>query len=303
MEEMRGNSNLLSKFAHSKKTEEEMKRNTIFAAAMALCMGLSFTSCLDSGNDSYNPEIRCFAKTGSYMGLNFFKSADGKTTIYPTTASMSNLEKDGFSMSKVNAAYIIGTYDASINNNLDSSVDAVQEYKDVNVAAVSLDAKVEIAEPGAENDSVIHQLIRAIDLSKRTSQTSPLLKPWFFYDKTTLVLPISYSFQEYKKHAFTLVYAPSSTKADDNTINLRLCHYNGNEKSTQYDSFDYSGYPYLFFFAFDLNEVYSEWRNITHSTYPETITITYWASDRELDPAGVEPEEYVVDCKAIRNTL
>ena len=70
---------------HIQKFKSKMKRNIIFASALALCMGLSFTSCLDSNNDSDTSYVGGFVKvTSNYMGLGSFKGPDGKTTINPT---------------------------------------------------------------------------------------------------------------------------------------------------------------------------------------------------------------------------
>lgn len=301
MEEMRCNSNLLSKFAHSKKTEEEMKRKTIFSAVMALCMGLSLTSCLDSDNDSNSSVIGGFVKTGSYMGLNFFTTPDGQISIYPTTASMGNLEKNNFKMSQVNAAFVQGTYDIATNADVATS----KQYKEVSITyAASLDAKVEIAEPGAKNDSVNHQCIRAIDNSNRGNQnffSADYNKPWFFYDATTLVLPINYAMSGQKLHAFTLVYDPTSSQPGDTTIKLRLCHYNNQDASNLSESYSFaSKAPFAYFYAFDLEDAFNTWSNSTHSSSrPQTVTIEFVSSETSLDIKDGQTETLVVERKGI----
>ena len=283
-----------------------MKRNTFFAAAMALCLGLSFTSCLDSDNDSNSSVIGGFVKTGGYMGLNFFLTPDGQVSIYPTTASISNLEKNNFKMTQVNAAFIQGTYDVTLNADVNGT-DATtsKQYKEVTITyAASLDAKVEIAEPGAKNDSVNHQCIRAIDNSSRGSQnyfSAEYNKPWFFYDATTLVLPINYGLSGQRVHAFTLVYDPTSSQPGDTTIKLRLCHYNNQDTSSLTESYSIaSSHPFAYFYAFDLEDAFNTWSSKTQqSGRPQTVTIEFVSSDTSLDVKDGLTETLVIERKAI----
>ena len=161
---------------------------------MALCMGLSFTSCLDSNSDSDTSYVGGFVKVNSsYLGLGSFKGPDGKTTINPSNASLTNLEQNGFKMNSVNAALIQGTCNKEENLDVETS----KTFQNVNITyAVALDAPVEIvSEAGAPNDSVNMACIRSLDNTGNGSNnyfSDDYNKPWFFYDETTLVLPISY---------------------------------------------------------------------------------------------------------------
>lgn len=283
-----------------------MKRNTFFAAAMALCLGLSFTSCLDSDNDSNSRPIGGFVKTGGYMGLNFFLTPDGQISIYPTTASISNLEKNNFKMSQINAAFIQGTYDLTVNADATGTNSTTSnQYKEVTITyAAPLDAKVEIAEPGAINDSVNHQCIRAIDNSNRGSQnyfSAEYNKPWFFYDATTLVLPINYGLSGQKLHAFTLVYDPTSSQPGDTTIKLRLCHYNNQDTSNLNESYGLSSsVPFAYFYAFNLEDAFNTWSSNTHnSSRPQTVTIEFVSSENSLDIKDGQTETLVIERKGI----
>ena len=97
--------------------------------------------------------------------------------------------------------------------------------------AVSLDDKVLITERGASNDSVNKAPIIDIDNSEKVSYNKELFKPWFFYDKTTLVLPINYYLYKAGVHKFTLVYYPSENNSTNKTLKLYLRHYNADDKS------------------------------------------------------------------------
>ena len=255
---------------------------------MALCMGLSFTSCLDSNNDSDTSYVGGFVKVSSnYMGLGSFKSPDGKTTITPSSASISNLEQNGFKLANVNAAFIQGTYNKEENLDVESTL----KFNNVNVTyAAPLDAPVEIVyERGAANDSVNTACIREIDNTNRTSNyfDDSYNKPWFFYDETTLVLPINYNLSLQKLHAFTLVFYASEVEQGDTSLKLSLKHYNAKENSSNYESYSYaSAYPFAYFYAFDLSTAIEHWqRALQTSSEPTSVTIEYVASEYNNDLA------------------
>ena len=285
-----------------------MKRNIFFATALALCMGMSFTSCLDSDNDTDTQGLSGFVKvTSSYMGLGSFKSYDGKTTINPTTTSMNNLDQNGFKMSEVNAAFIQGTY--SKDENLDAETSKTLNNVNV-IAAVPLDASVEIInQAGVENDSVNMACIRSIGKNETIYSVYPetmCKKPWFYYDETTLILPISYGMSGQKLHAFTLVYNTSESKQGETTLKLSLRHYNANDSSSEKDSYTFSigqyGYllPHVYFFAFDLRNAIYMWQGITGSSDgPKTITIEYVASEYNTNIEQGETKTMTIERKAL----
>ena len=188
----------------------KMKQLKFLMVALTLLMGISFTSCLNSDND-YAPTVGGFVKVGGGMFGTTFTMLDGATTISPTAASLTQAESNmGFKYSNTNIAYVIGTYDETLNPDPINN----KEYKSVSLTyAVSLDDKVLITERGASNDSVNKAPIIDIDNSEKVSYNKELFKPWFFYDKTTLVLPINYYLYKAGVHKFTLVYYPSENNS------------------------------------------------------------------------------------------
>ena len=138
----------------------KMKQLKFLMVALTLLMGISFTSCLNSDND-YAPTVGGFVKVGGGMFGTTFTMLDGATTISPTAASLTQAESNmGFKYSNTNIAYVIGTYDETLNPDPINN----KEYKSVSLTyAVSLDDKVLITERGASNDSVNKAPI--IDLS------------------------------------------------------------------------------------------------------------------------------------------
>lgn len=279
-----------------------MKRNIFFATAMALCMGLSFTSCLDSDNDTDTNYVGGFVKvSSSYMGFGSFISPDGKTTINPSTASLTNLEQNGFKMSEVNAAFVQGTYSEAENPDAATTL----KFNNVSISyAASLDARVEIVDQkGALNDSINRACIRNIDNSQRGNNyfSEDFNKPWFFYDNTTLVLPISYNLSGQKLHAFTLVFYASEVEPGDTTLKLSLKHYNANENASNNDSYSFAAnYPYAYFYAFDLRNAIAYWqRTNPGSAEPQTVTIEYVASEFSNDIKQGETKQLTIERKGI----
>ncbi|MGN0310294.1 MAG: hypothetical protein ACI4C3_06900 [Bacteroides sp.] len=279
-----------------------MKRNIFFATAMALCMGLSFTSCLDSNNDSDTNYVGGFVKVSSnYMGLGSFTSPDGKTTISPSSASLSNLEQNGFKMAEVNAAFIQGTYSELDNPDATTSL----KFNNVNVTyAAPLDAPVEVVyEKGAVNDSINTACIRGIDNTNRSSNffDDSYNKPWFYYDETTLILPISYNLSGQKLHHFTLVFYASDVEPGDTSLKLSLKHYNANDNSNNNDSYSLAGsYPYAYFYAFDLRNAIQSWQRAAQSSAePTSVTIEYVASEYNTDLAQGDTKLMTIERKGL----
>lgn len=279
-----------------------MKKIHLFATAMALFMGLSFTSCLDSDNDTDTLYVGGFVKVSGYMGYYTFKGPDGKSTINPSSSSITQLESNGMKLTNVNIAFVQGTYSKELN----PEAEQTQEYKNVNLSyAAPLDGAVEIVyNEGAENDSINYACIRSIENTNRGNNYygNVFNTPWFFYDKTSLILPISYALSGKKHHKFTLVYRQDLSKEGEEEMTLYLRHYNAKDSNTNYDSFDLaSNYPYAYFYAFDLNTAMYAWANAVGrpGELPDRITIKYVADEYSTDLKEGEEKSVTVERKPI----
>ena len=228
------------------------------------------------------------------------KLADA-TTISPTAASLTQAESNmGFKYSNTNIAYVIGTYDETLNPDPINN----KEYKSVSLTyAVSLDDKVLITERGASNDSVNKAPIIDIDNSEKVSYNKELFKPWFFYDKTTLVLPINYYLYKAGVHKFTLVYYPSENNSTNKTLKLYLRHYNADDKATSSTSLQNSDIPSIFYYAYDLRDVFTRYAMaVGSSEYPSSIVVEYVVNPNGLDLEKAETKTVVVERKSIVET-
>lgn len=276
-----------------------MKQLKFLMIAFTLLMGFSLTSCLNSNSDSL-PQVGGFVKVNdlSFFGTEFVY-VDGVTKIYPTVASLSSMEGNmGFKASSTNIAFVQGTYDETVNPNPIEN----KEFKDVNLSyAISLDAKILATERGADNDSVNGAPIIDIDNSKLISVGGETHKPWFFYDKTTLMLPINYYLYKAGAHKFTLIYYPADNNSVDTTLKLYLRHYNADDKSTSANSMNNSGeMPFIYYYAYDLTSIFGSYARATGiSEYPSSITIEYVTNPSDLDLTKAETKTIVVERKSI----
>ena len=277
-----------------------MKQLKFLMIASTLLVGISLTSCLNS-NSEYTPQVGGFVKIseGSMFGT-AFTMLDGLTKINPTAASLASAASNmGFKPENTNIAYVMGTYDESLNPNIAES----KEYKSVNLTyAISLDDKTVITERGAANDSVnrapIININNSTDLS---SADKDFHKPWFFYDKTTLMLPINYFVYKAGAHKFTLVYYPEDNANGNKTLKLYLRHYDAGDKSTSTNSLNNSGQlPYIYYYAYDLRNIFMSYsRAVNSSEYPSSVTIEYVTNSSDLDLTKAETKTIVVERKAI----
>ena len=128
-------------------------------------------------------------------------------------------------------------------------------------------------------------------------------KPWFFYDKTTLVLPINYYLYKAGVHKFTLVYYPSENNSTNKTLKLYLRHYNADDKATSSTSLQNSDIPSIFYYAYDLRDVFTRYAMaVGSSEYPSSIVVEYVVNPNGLDLEKAETKTVVVERKSIVET-
>jgi hypothetical protein len=209
----------------------------------AVC--LTLTSCLDSSSDSYTPQGYGLVEVVNYMGTTCFKASNGKL-IYPTAESLANVESNySFSPSATNVAYIGYQYSSDIDLSTATSVNVTLTY------AVSVDAtSEEVYEQGSLNDSISTSPIIGLYNVMETSSDSKM----YIMNDRYLVTGIQYYFYQYA-HYFTLVCYPD--EQDDDTVLKLYLRHSGNVENTSvlttsYDAYS-SGYPFVYFKAFDLS--------------------------------------------------
>lgn len=274
-----------------------MKHLQLMMVALFMLMGVSLTSCLNSESDPYNYVYGVMVKVQKSTFYTYFKTADG-TIIEPTQESISALETNGFDMSKfankiVNIAY---RWDPTV---VDVESDA-ESIKGVELYSIeSLDAPAEFIESkGSSNDSISDMPI--IELV--SNQDGREYKP-FFFDETTLILPIHY-YMEKKVHTLRLLYYKE--EAQENGVLKLYLRHNKNEDTasgTGLTSYEYAagtGLLSLFYKAYDLRIIFSRYQEQTGAyDYPKKINIVYEANPYswDLDDAQTETKTYTVEYK------
>lgn len=72
-----------------------MKQLKFLMVALTLLMGVSLTSCLDSGDSGSTYDEGLYLRTQNYMGSCFFVDLEGNR-YYPTPASLAAMTNSGF---------------------------------------------------------------------------------------------------------------------------------------------------------------------------------------------------------------
>ncbi len=246
------------------------KKIKFLAIAFTLILGISFTSCLNSDNDT-TATRQYFAKVSSSYGYYYFQTADG-VTITPTTASIANWEatnKVQLSSYVGQFVFVVVTWDTSLVTVPDNST----SITGVDFGGLlPFDGTAEIVDnKGASNDSISNAAIISLESS------SSGMKPYFF-DATTLILPVDY-YMNAKYHYFTLVYYPEE-QVNGGPLTLYLRHNNMGDSGTSTSSLDYAnqsyynyGYLRLLYKDFDLSRVFQAYEEKTGASAPTKVNV------------------------------
>jgi hypothetical protein len=270
-----------------------MKHLQLMMVALFVLMGVSLTSCLNSESDPYN-YASAMVKVQSGAFYTYFKTADG-TIIEPTQESISALEANGFDISKLanKVANIAYRWDPTV---VEVPSDA-EKITGVELYSIeSLDAPAEIVESeGASNDSIADMPVIELTYNPSGYEYEP-----FFFDETTLILPVRY-FMEKTVHFLTLVYKPNEVVEGEN-LKLYLRHNKNKDTNSgsNYTSYDYSvgtGYLSFYYKAYNLSSIF--YRFSGSSVTPKKIDIVYEANPYswDLDDAQTETKTYTVEYK------
>lgn len=240
-----------------------MKQLKFLMVALTLLMGVSFTSCLDSG-DSESTEYGYF-RTQSYMGTCFFVDLAGNR-YYPTVESLSAMTSNGFKAESADLVFINFKWADELSGNGGSSSTAtdhnivlmsitpIDSYK-----AMSLSSETELE--NFENAPIV-TLTPPTNSYYGSSTLAPML-----YGSQMVILPVSWK-MEYKaealaQHTFTLAYVEEAQQNDSELV-LYLCHDKGTDEKTDFTN--------VAFKAFDIQPFMRMIKSQTGS-YPSKLII------------------------------
>ncbi|WP_297273220.1 hypothetical protein [uncultured Bacteroides sp.] len=273
-----------------------MKHLQLMMVALFMLMGVSLTSCLNSESDPYSYNT-AMVKVRVSAFYTYFETADG-IIIEPTQESISKLLSDKIDISELanKVANIAYRWDPAV---VDVPSDA-ETIKGVELYSIeSLDAPAEVINiKGESKDSIADTPIIELAYNPGGYEYKP-----FFFDETTLILPIHY-YMEKTVHTLRLLYYKEETQ-ENGILKLYLRH-NKNEDAasgTGLTSYEYAvgtGLLSLFYKAYDLRIIFSRYQEQTGMyEYPKKINIVYEANPYswDLDDAQTETKTYTVEYK------
>lgn len=273
-----------------------MKHLQLMMVALFMLMGVSLTSCLNSESDPYSYNT-AMVKVRVSAFYTYFETADG-IIIEPTQESISKLLSDKIDISELanKVANIAYRWDPAV---VDVPSDA-ETIKGVELYSIeSLDAPAEVINiKGESKDSIADTPIIELAYNPGGYEYKP-----FFFDETTLILPIHY-YMEKTVHTLRLLYYKEETQ-ENGILKLYLRH-NKNEDAasgTGLTSYEYAvgtGLLSLFYKAYDLSVIFSRYQEQTGMyEYPKKINIVYEANPYswDLDDAQTETKTYTVEYK------
>lgn len=277
----------------------KMKQLKFLMVAFTLLMGISLTSCLNSGDSDPYSYGGGMVKVSGYMGYYSFVGQND-VTVTPTPASISSLEANGFKMSEMvgKVAQILYRWDSS---QLTIPADE-KDIKGVDLYSIeSLDNTVAIVEEKgvSANDSLSKSNNAAI-ISLEYNNGGADFKPRF-YDDTTILLPINYYINQ-KRHFLSLVYYPNETESNGSTLRLYLSHNtNGDTEtnsSTSYSLTANTGGYYglgLYYKTYNLNRVLERYARETGASPTAVEIVTKVNSySSKLDDSQTEEKVFTV---------
>lgn len=227
-------------------------------------MGVSFTSCLDSGDGESTYDGYGYFRTQSYMGICSFVDLDGNR-YYPTAESLAAMTSKGF---KAESADLVIMYfkwadepsgeggsssTATDRNIVLVSITPIDSYK-----AKSLSSEAELE--SYENAPIV-TLNPAVN-----SYYGGTLEP-SLYGPQMVVLPVAWKMENkaetLAQHTFTLAYVEEAQQNSSELV-LYLCHDKGTDEKTDITN--------VAFKAFDIQSLMEMIKSQTGS-YPSKVTI------------------------------
>lgn len=222
----------------------KMKQLKFLTIALILLMGVSLTSCLNSGNDG--PILRDgYVHVRSSM-YSYFEDNAGNQ-YYPTTASLTSIEANGgFEMSSSKFVYIQFEYVEDENAGSKKTANGTMTPQKYNINlryAVALDgSELVTANDIAAMEMVAPETAPVISLGV----SNMFLATPFLYDEEILYLPVAFKQENKKesiaKHKIRLALSLEELKNNDKDLVFYVRHDKGDDDKKEVVNISYSGY-------------------------------------------------------------
>lgn len=217
-----------------------MKQLKFLMVAFTLLMGVSLTSCLDSGNSESTYDGGGYVRTKHFMGSSYFVDLEGNQ-YFPTSESLAIMKSNfGFDIETTDLAIIyfknVETLASGENSSTKSkniklvSAEAIDSYEMLVLSKSEMETTV------ADNAPIY--TLNPVDNYGNTYK--PLL-----YGAQMVVLPVYWKMEQKSEtlaqHKFNLVYVDEMQK-DNSELVLCLRHDKGTDTKTEAFAFRYKAY-------------------------------------------------------------
>lgn len=242
-----------------------MKQLKFLMVALTLLMGISLTSCLDSGNSESLYDDGGYLRTvHSYMGMSYFEDLKGNRYI-PTESSLAKMKADyGFDITTADLVSILFKYvDTTTDGGSAKTNDKYIEL--VSAEAIdSYDGRTVQSESDMESSVTENAPIITLNpVDNRGNIYKPIL-----YGAEMVLLPLYWRMENkaetLAQHSFKLVYVAEETQENSTELVLYLRHDKGTDTKSETDVYRLK--------AYDIEDIFSQFKDVTGS-YPAKMTI------------------------------
>ena len=267
-----------------------MKKLNLLTLICALVMGLSLTSCLDSGDSGTSWEDARTVYVRSYLGQAFFVDAYG-VRYYPSTESLnafrqnnSDFDLNDYKMMNIYFNYHVEE-DVATTKQAGSYV--TPPSNDIDLVAYMVIEMPEVLSVQSTADLANHETAPVIPLEQNTGYG--FNAPQQLDEKTVLAYTGFYLANDADKldtHKFRIIYVKDEITADSKDLTLYVCHNRGDDEKT--DAY------WATTCGFDMQTALKEFRNITGND-PEKIILKAKTSSSATTTLPTDYSEYDIE--------
>ncbi len=270
-----------------------MKKLKLLTLISALLMGLSLTSCLDSGDTTSYDDIRTvYVYESIYSGTPYFVDALGNRYM-PTAASWSNinsqLTSSSIDLSDYKMATILFNYVVEDETSTTpSTTSSTSQQYTIELAAITtlFDSAPVMYVQSAENLED-YETAPVLRLGDNVSAYSYLAIPPQQYDDKTIAMTTGFWMADDKEqldmHQLRMIYVKDEITAESTDFVLYVCHNRGTDDK----AVNYYGNAY----CFDLEYALADFRSVTGND-PKNIIIKAKEIYLTSTPTTDLPENY-----------
>lgn len=240
----------------------KMKQLKFLMVAFTLLMGISLTSCLDSGDNESAFDGGGYLRTVHYMGSSYFVDLSGYK-YYPTEASLATMKANyGFDIDKADLVFIYyknvetETGETSTTGKYIQlvSAEAIDSYR-----AVTKSSEIDMEATVTDNAPI--NTLNPMDNYGNTYK--PLL-----YGDEMVILPVLWKMENkaetMAQHSFSLVYIDKEIQSGSTELVFYLRHDKGTDTKTDANAFRYKAYI--------IKDIMAKFKGVT-GRYPAKVTI------------------------------